>query len=41
MSLGGDTLTTWDQMKRVFLDKYKYYLKTKDRGGELFKTIQK
>ena len=29
MSLGGGTVTTWDQMKKVFLEKYQEYYNTK------------
>ena len=29
MILGGETVTAWDQMKQVFLEKYKEYCRTK------------
>ena len=31
MILGGETVTTWDQMKQVFLEKYQGYCNTKDK----------
>ena len=41
MSLGGETFTTWDQMKQVFLEKYQEYFNTKYKREELFKMVQK
>ena len=41
MILGGETITTWDQMKQVFLEKYQEYCNTKDKREELFNIIQK
>ena len=41
MSLGGGTVTTWDQMKQVFLEKYQEYCNTKDKREELFKMVQR
>ena len=41
MSLGGETVTMWDQMKQVFLEKYQEYNNTKDKIEELFKMVQK
>ena len=41
MILGGETVTTWDQMKQVFLEKYQEYCNTKDKREELFKMVQK
>ena len=41
MSLGGETATTWDQMKQVFLAKYQDYYRTKETREELFKVMQK
>ena len=41
MSLGGETVTTWDQMKQVFLEKYQEYCNTKDKREELFKMVQR
>ena len=40
MSLGGGTVTTWDQMKHVFLEKYQEYCNTKYKTEELFKMVQ-
>ena len=41
MSLGGGTITNWDRMKHVFLEKYQEYCNTKDKREELFKMVQK
>ena len=41
MGLGGETITTEEQMKRVFLGKYQEYCRTKDKREELFKMMQK
>ena len=41
MSLGGGTVTTWDRMKQVFLEKYQEYCNTKDKREELFKMVQR
>ena len=41
MSLGGETIATWEQMKPVFLEKYQEYCTTKDKREELFKMMQK
>ena len=41
MSLGGRTITNWDKMKHVFLEKYQDYCNTKDKREELFKMVQK
>ena len=41
MRLGGETVTTWDQMKQVFLENYQEYCNTKDKREELFKMAQK
>ena len=41
MSLVGETIATWDQMKHVFLGKYQEYCRTKDKREELFKMVQK
>ena len=41
MSLGGGTLTTWDRMKQVFIEKYQEYCNTKDKREELFKMVQR
>ena len=41
MSLGGETVTTWDQMKQVFLAKYQDNCRTKDKREELFKMVRK
>ena len=39
MSLGGGTVTNWDWMKQVFLEKYQEYCNTKDKREELFKMV--
>ena len=41
MSLGGETVTTWEQMKHVFLGKYQEYCRTKDKREEWLKMMQK
>jgi hypothetical protein len=41
MSLGGYVITTWDQMKQKFLNKYQYYCRTREKREELFKMMQK
>ena len=41
MSLGGGTVTTWDRMKQVFMEKYREYCNTKDKREELFKMVQR
>ena len=41
MSLVGETVATWDNMKQVFLAKYQEYCITKDKREELFKMVQK
>ena len=41
MILGGGTVTTWEQMKQVFLEKYHEYCNTKDKREELFKMVQR
>ena len=40
MSLGGEIVTMWDQMKQVFLVKYQEYCRRKDKREELFKMVQ-
>ena len=40
MGLGGNTITSWDQMKRVFLSKYQEYCKTQDMQEEIFTIIE-
>ena len=41
MSLGDENVTTWDQIKQVFLAKYQDYCMTKDKREDLFKMMQK
>jgi hypothetical protein len=41
MSLGGHVITTWDQMKQKFLNKYQDYYRTREKREELFKMMQK
>ena len=40
MGLGGNTIASWDEMKRVFLSKYQEYCKTQDMQDEIFTIIQ-
>jgi hypothetical protein len=41
VSLGGNVITTWDQMKQKFLNKYQDYCRTREKREELFKMMQK
>jgi hypothetical protein len=41
MSLGGHVITTWDQMKQKFMNKYQDYCRTREKREELFKMMQK
>ena len=41
MCLGGRTVTNWDMMKHVLLEKYQEYCNTKEKREELFKMVQK
>ena len=41
MGLRGDSIVTWAQMNKVFLDKYQEYCKDKDRKEAIFKITQK
>ena len=41
MSLGGETVATWEQMKQVFLGKYQEYCRSKDKREELLKMMHK
>lgn len=40
MGLGGNTITSWEQMKRVFMSKYQEYCKTRDIQDEIFTIVQ-
>jgi len=40
MGLGGNTVSYWDQMKRVFLNKYQEYCKTREMQDEIFTIVQ-
>ena len=40
MSLGVETVWTWDQMKQLFLGKYQEYYRTKGKREELFKIVK-
>ena len=37
MSLGQDSITTWNQMKQAFFNKYQEYCRVRERKEELFK----
>jgi hypothetical protein len=37
MSLGGENISTWVQMRQLFLNKYQDYCQTRERREELFK----
>ena len=41
MSLGGENISTWVQMRQIFLNKYQDYCRTRERREELFKMSQK
>jgi hypothetical protein len=41
MSLGEHVITSWDQMKQRFLNKYQDYCRTREKKEELFKMVQK
>jgi hypothetical protein len=41
MGLGGDSITSWDNMKLIFLGKYQDYCRTRDQREEIFKMSQK
>jgi hypothetical protein len=41
MSLGEHVITSWDQMKQRFLNKYQDYCRTREKKEELFKMMQK
>jgi hypothetical protein len=40
MGLGKDSICSWDQMTKKFLDKYQDYCKDKERREEVFKMMQ-
>jgi hypothetical protein len=40
MSLEGNTITTWDQMKNIFSERYIDYCRARDRRVEIFKMSQ-
>jgi hypothetical protein len=37
MSLGGENISTWGQMRQLFLNKYQDYFRMRERREELFK----
>ena len=41
MGLGGSTITSWEEMKKAFLEKYQDYCKSCDIKEEIFKFSQK
>jgi hypothetical protein len=41
MSLGGENISTWIQMRHLFLHKYQDYCRTREQREELFKMSQK
>jgi len=41
MGLGGKTISTWDDMKKAFLEKYQDYCQSWDIKEEIFKFMQK
>jgi hypothetical protein len=41
LSLGGENISTWGQMRQLFLNKYQDYCRMRERREELFKMSQK
>jgi hypothetical protein len=41
MGLGGGTITSWDDMKKTFLEKYQEYCRSQELREEIFKMTQK
>lgn len=41
MGLGGKSITTWDNMKKILLEQYQDYCKSRDIKEEIFKIMQK
>ena len=39
--LGRKNITTWEEMKTTFLDKYQDYCKSRDVKEDIFKIVQK
>lgn len=37
--LGGKTISSWDVMKEVFLEKYQNYYKSRDIKEDIFKFV--
>jgi hypothetical protein len=37
MGLSGNNISTWEEMKKEFLDKYQYYCKNRDCKDEIFR----
>jgi hypothetical protein len=40
MSLEGNNITTWDQMKNTFNEKYRYYCRARDTKDDIFRMTQ-
>jgi len=40
IGLGGNTITSWEKMKRTFLNKYQDYCKTQEMQDEIFTITQ-
>jgi len=40
MGIKKDSICSWDQVKKKFLDKYQEYCKDKERREEVFKMMQ-
>jgi hypothetical protein len=41
MGLGGGTITSWDDMNEIFLEKYQEYYKSLELRKKIFKMTQK
>jgi hypothetical protein len=40
MGIGRDNIHTWDQMTKIFLEKYQNYCKDEERREEVFRMTQ-
>lgn len=41
MGFGGKTITSWENMKHTFLERYRDYYRSTNQGEEIFKMFQK
>jgi hypothetical protein len=40
MAIGRDNIHMWDQMTKIFLERYQNYCKDEERRGEVFRMTQ-